>query len=273
VRIYVDTSTSDCVMLETQLMQTFGLDLCRIAMSVPETEALPLRALSAVGGDYLMQLASGRAHEVIGIGHGRTITAAVDAMGRVAAEGTTFVSMLGGLTRSYAANPYDVIHRLARTTGADSFMLPAPMFVDSAEHKQMMMAQSGIAATMKLMADASLTIVGIGALDDAGRASILPFEDGNSDASDLYREGARAEILGQFLDAEGNIMATTYDDRVMAPPLDSLRGREMVAIAGGVGKVDAIHASLRSGLLTGLITDEATARAIVGDDGCAVAAE
>ncbi len=272
VRIFVDTSTSECVMLETRLMEAFGLDHCRVAMSVPETGRLPLRALSAVGGDFLMQMVAGRRHDVIGIGHGRTIAAAVDAMGRVAAEGITFVSMLGGLTRSFAANPYDVIHRLARTTGADGYMLPAPMFVDSAENRQIMMAQSGIIATMELMSTASLTILGIGALEESEHTAIMPEANGVPAVRSLREAGAVAEIMGQFLDADGATMATAFDDRVMAPPLESLRGRDVVAIAGGESKTGAIHASLKSGLLTGLITDEATARAIVGDDGGAVEA-
>ena len=37
----------------------------------------------------------------------------------------------------------------------------------------------------------------------------------------------------------------------------------MVAIAGGAEKIAAIAAVLTSGRLTGLITDEATARALV----------
>ena len=39
----------------------------------------------------------------------------------------------------------------------------------------------------------------------------------------------------------------------------------MVAIAGGAEKVAAIAAVLMSRRLTGLITDEATAKALVGD--------
>ena len=45
--------------------------------------------------------------------------------------------------------------------------------------------------------------------------------------------------------------------------LDDLKGRRIVAVAGGAGKVAAIEAALRSGILTGLIIDEATARALV----------
>ncbi|MEO1316604.1 MAG: sugar-binding transcriptional regulator [Pseudomonadota bacterium] len=273
VRIFVDVSTSDCVAIETRLMERFGLSFCRIALDVPETGAMPLRALGMAGGDYLMQVIAGEQHRVIGIGHGRTIAAAVDAMGRVPARDVSFVSMLGGLTRSFAANPYDVIHRLARNTGADSFMLPAPMFADSARDKQVMMSQSGIAATMALIGEATLAIVGIGEVDaTADTSHNLAIEDAAAiDA--LRKRGARAEILGQFIGADGEIVATDNDGHVMAPPLGNLRQCEVVAIAGGAGKIEAIQAALESGLLKGLITDEATARAIVGDGGRAVAAE
>ena len=57
-------------------------------------------------------------------------------------------------------------------------------------------------------------------------------------------------------------MQTPLDRRVMAQPLAQLRGRDVVAIAGGTSNHDAISAALRSGLLTGLITDETTARAL-----------
>ncbi len=271
VRIFVDVNSSDCVVMETRLMERFDLSFCRVAMEVPETGTLPLRTLGVVGADYLMGVIAGQAHRVIGVGHGRTIAAAVDAMGRVMADGISFVSMLGGLTRSYAANPYDVIHRLARVSGAESYMLPAPMFVDSARDKEILIGQSGIAATMGLIGEASLAIVGIGSLDTAETNTNTI---GGADAlAALRADGAAAEILGQFVGHDGALLNTDYDDRVMAPPLSDLRGREVVAIAGGAGKADAILASLKSGLLTGLIIDEATARTLVGEDGHAVAAE
>ena len=87
--------------------------------------------------------------------------------------------------------------------------------------------------------------------------------------------GARAEILGQFLVADGSPLLSDTDQRVMAPALSSLQGREVVAIAGGEHKTEAILAALRSGLLTGLIIDETTARRLVNvvDVDLAAAAE
>ena len=171
--------------------------------------------------------------------------------------------MLGGLTRSYAANPYDVIHNLARKTSAEAYLMPAPLFANSAEDKRVMMAQSGLSATMELIGEATLVIVGIGNVNSAGGGASAAALDGPAAIDQLNRMGAAAEILGQFLTPEGAILTTDYDERVMAPSLEGLRGREVVAIAGGQGKVDAIRSALRSGLLSGLIVDEATARRLV----------
>ena len=49
--------------------------------------------------------------------------------------------------------------------------------------------------------------------------------------------------------------------RILTLPIERIRGRRVVAIAGGAMKVAAIRAVLASGLLSGLITDERTARA------------
>ncbi|MEM8855813.1 MAG: sugar-binding domain-containing protein [Pseudomonadota bacterium] len=262
VRIFVDVAATDCVALEADLMRTYGLAMCRVAMDVPEAGPMPLRTLSAVGATWLMQVIAARAHPVIGVGIGRTIAASVEAMGRTSAEGVRFVSLLGGLTRSGAANPYDVIHRLAQKTGAEAYLMPTPLFADTAADKAVMVGQAALAVTMGLIKDASLMVLGIGNLD-AENSAPAQMLDATGELDALRARGARAEILGQFLDGEGRIVPAPHDGRVMALPLEALTGREAVAIAGGAAKTEAIEAALKSGLLTGLIIDEATARRLV----------
>lgn len=267
VRVFVDVEAADCMVLERKLVETYGLSMCRVAMDVPDSGPLPLRTLGAVGSDYIMQVIASDDYRTIGIGHGRTLAAAVAAIPRVSAGNVRFVSVLGGLTRTGAANPYDVIHILAARTGAEAYLMPAPLFADTAEGRAVMMRQGALSVTMGLIAEASLVIVGIGNLSPSGGGTPATALHGVEEAASLYAAGARAEILGQFLDADGVPLATPYDDRVMAPPLETLRGREVVAIAGGTSKVEAIRTALQSGLLTGLIIDEATARALVDKDG------
>ena len=55
-----------------------------------------------------------------------------------------FVSLLGGLTRNYAANPYDVMHRLAERTCAQAYVMPVPFFANSAEDREVLLEQRGV---------------------------------------------------------------------------------------------------------------------------------
>lgn len=260
VHISVDATAAPCVELENTLIEAFDLDMCRVAMDLGETGAIPLRALGALGGHWIGRLLETKAYRSIGVSHGRTIAASVEAMPRRSANGTVFVSLLGGLTRSLAANPYDVIHRLAQMTGAEAYLMPAPLFANSPEDKAVLASQSMLRDAFARMQDCDLAIVGIGDLKTSGGSLAV----GQADiTAELTERGAAAEILGQFLDREGRQISTSLDGRAMAMPLNDLRGRKVVAIAGGLGKVEAIRAALSSGLLTGLIIDEATARSLV----------
>ncbi len=70
------------------------------------------------------------------------------------------------------------------------------------------------------------------------------------------------EILGHFFDADGALVETALTARTIAAGVDGPEGTRIVAITGGPSKVPAIASVLRSGRLKGLVTDEATARAL-----------
>jgi erythritol transport system ATP-binding protein len=70
-------------------------------------------------------------------------------------------------------------------------------------------------------------------------------------------------VLGRFLDAQGDVVAAELNDRAVAIKLEDIKGKPVIAIAGGADKPQAIMAVLESRLIKGLITDEDTAKAIV----------
>ena len=72
-------------------------------------------------------------------------------------------------------------------------------------------------------------------------------------------QGAVSELLGHFLDAQGRVIDCDLNRRTLGVRLEELRGRQVLAIAGGDRKVTAIRAALQSGVLTGLIVNESTA--------------
>jgi DNA-binding transcriptional regulator LsrR (DeoR family) len=168
------------------------------------------------------------------------------------------------LTRKFAANPFDVIHRLAERTGAEAYLLPVPVFANSVADKAVLMKQYGIAEVAALARKASLLIVGIGQISGEGflvsSGMIKPDE-----VVELKRVGACADLLGHFFSADGRMLDIDLSARATSMSAADLRKHRIVAIAGGKAKVAALRAVLDSRVLHGLITDEATAQALVTD--------
>ncbi len=261
VRIVVEGPVGGCIALEAALAEAYGLASCRVVPELDEPE-LPLRALGQAAAALLDGVLQRGQHPVIGVGHGRTLAAVIEHLPRRAVPNVKFVSLLGGLTHQLPANPFEVIHRLADRTKAAAELLPVPFLANSAADRTVLMRQRGIAQTFAAAGAATFCLAGIGEVADEAfllASNMVSRAEGEA----LRQAGAVGEMLGHYFGRDGALIDTELHGRVIAVPPEALRGREFVAVAGGRGKVEAIGAVLRSRLLTGLITDEATARGLV----------
>jgi DNA-binding transcriptional regulator LsrR (DeoR family) len=260
VKFTIDGDVAECVVLEAELAQRFGLSYCEVVPDLNEGD-LPLRALGVAGAHFMQREIAARQEGVIGIGHGRTLAAVVANIPRMDAGTARFVSLLGGVTRKYTANPYDVIHRLAEQTGAVSYVLPLPFFANTAEDREVLLSQRGVREVFDLAAHADLMVVGIGSVNaDAQLVASQMIEP--AEINEVRNKGGQGELLGHFFNDAGESIETSLAARTVAPELEALKGRRIIAIAGGNAKIAAIRAVLNSGLLSGLITDEASALAL-----------
>jgi DNA-binding transcriptional regulator LsrR (DeoR family) len=260
VKVYIDGEVSECVALENQLMQRFGLEHCEVVPDF-DSEDLPLRALGRAGAQFLKREIEKGEEALIGVGHGRTLAASVEYLPRTSAGTTRFVSLLGGLTRKFSANPHDVIHRLAERTGAEAYVMPVPFFANTVEDREVLLGQKGIRDVFDLAKSAHLLVVGIGTAEpEASLVSTGMIE--RSEIEEIKKAGGAGEMLGHFFNARGAPVETSLSERTLSLGRDDLKDRRIVAIAGGRAKTLAIKSLLESGYLKGLITDERTAEAL-----------
>lgn len=263
IRIFVDGAVADCVKFEEVLKERFQLDMVQVAPDLGEA-GLPLKALAFSGASYLHAVLQRDAGQIVGIGHGRTLAAVVRHLPSMPTSEVKFVSLLGGLTRKFSASPFDVIHLIAERTDSEAYLMPVPLYANSAADRTVLLAQLGISAVFDLARRADLMLVGIGEARPSGSlvktGMIRPDE-----VAELERAGVAGEMLGHFFDASGNVVETELSSRSISLSPRDLRGRNIVAIAGGPSKVEGIRAALASGLLKGLITDELTARRLVDE--------
>lgn len=261
IRIFVDGAVAECVQFEEILKARFQLEAVQVAPDLGEP-GLPIKALAFAGASYLHAVLQRNAGQIVGIGHGRTLAAVVRHLPPMPNSEVKFVSLLGGLTRKFSASPFDVIHLIAERTDSEAYLMPVPLYANSAADRTVLLAQLGISAVFDIARRADLMLVGIGEARPSGSlvqtGMIRPDE-----VAELERAGVAGEMLGHFFDAQGNIVETELSGRSISLSPQDLRGRNIVAIAGGPSKVAGIRAALASGLLKGLITDELTARRLV----------
>jgi DNA-binding transcriptional regulator LsrR (DeoR family) len=264
VKVTIEGDVAECMMLEKQIAARYGLDYAEVVPDLHE-HGLPLKALGMAGAGFLQREIENFQGGVIGVGHGRTLAAAVAEMARMDAAKARFVSLMGGVTRNFAANPHDVMHRLAEKTGAAAFVMPVPFFANTVEDKEVLLAQRGVREVFELAKRADVMIVGIGTAE-LGTQLVASQMIEASEIREVRDLGGVGEVLGHFFDRVGKPIETSLAARTLSLDLDALKGRRIVAIAGGAEKVAAIRSVLRSGFLRGLITDERTAQALAIDD-------
>jgi DNA-binding transcriptional regulator LsrR (DeoR family) len=261
VRIFVDGEVRECIELEERLSTRFGLEFCEVVPDFDQDD-LPLRALGIAGAQFLKREIDRGDNKLIGVGHGRTLAASVEYLPRLPAVDMRFVSLFGGLTRKFAANPHDVIHRLADRTGAQAYVMPVPFFANTVEDRDILLGQRGVSEVFELALASSLMFVGIGTAErEASLVATGMIELAEID--DVKRDGGVGEVLGHFFASDGAYVETGLSSRMITLGRDQLKDRNIVAIAGGQRKVAAIGSILKSGYLKGLITDEKTADAVI----------
>lgn len=261
VKVTIEGDISECIALENALSAKYNLKTCEVAPDLGE-DGLPLRTLSVAGASFLKREIENGQHSCIGIGHGRTLAASVMQMSRSSKAKVNFVSLLGGLTRNYSATPHDVMARLAEKTGAVAYVMPVPFFANTVEDREVLLNQRGVSKVFEMAAQSELKVVSIGTTEPSASlvsSGMIEIDE----IQDVVAKGGVGELLGHFFDDNGQQVHTSLTDRTMSVGLGQIDGTGIVAIAGGMEKVGAIRSVVMSGCLSGLITDERTALALL----------
>jgi DNA-binding transcriptional regulator LsrR (DeoR family) len=80
----------------------------------------------------------------------------------------------------------------------------------------------------------------------------------------IYDLGVRAELSGVQIDGEGNPVSTPLTDRLIGIDAQQLHAvPDVIAVAYGTAKVDAVAAGIRGGFITSLVTHTAMASGLL----------
>ena len=241
------------------LRDRFGLAGVHLAPTIAGPEETSRRMVGRLGAEVLR--AAIRDGAVVGIGDGASISAVADA---VAADepahetGATVVPLCGGYWFTGPAR--EPFRRVADGVGGQALGLLAPGLVDDPATKRSLVAHDGVRRIIELWERLDVAAFGIGG--PAWNVATL----GREIARELGHDGAVGEVLVSPFDDHGRFVCDALRERTIAydaRDLSSGRIPVRIGVASGQAKVRPILGALRGGLLTTLVTDQATAGSVL----------
>jgi DNA-binding transcriptional regulator LsrR (DeoR family) len=201
---------------------------------------------------------------ILGLGLGNTIGSLVRNLVPVNLKNIHIVQLMGGFTAVTYKNPLTIVQEVCRKLNAKGTYVTSPVLVDNKDIRESIINETTDGIQVKTMwENCNEALFGIGTIE---KGTILsPELVSVEDLELLKKKGAVGDILGHCFDEEGNFLKTYLENKLVSIPIEIFRKiPERVAVAGGVHKSVAIRGALRSGIITTLITDKATAKKVLG---------
>jgi DNA-binding transcriptional regulator LsrR (DeoR family) len=247
-----------CLDMEAALTDRFGLLRARV---VP-TLADPVRATSPAAAAELERVLRMPEPKVIALGTGRSMRGMVDALEGVEADQHRLVSLIGNIAPDGSASFFDVVMRIADKVRAPHYPMPVPVVSTTAAEKEAFRALAPVQRVVGLAQSADVIFVGVGQMSfDAPLLADGFVTQGELD--EMQAAGAVGEVAGWVYDSAGVYLDVGTNRRTGGVRVEQGLPRMAMGIAAGSSKVAAIAAALQSRIINSLVTDEATARAIL----------
>jgi lsr operon transcriptional repressor len=261
VSINLNTEYLDAFELSGELRRAFGL---AEALVVPDHEKEPadhhaLNARIGLGGAQFMSTHL-RPGGSLGVGWGETVSRVIAATGFGAVGPVHMVTLTGGVD-GYLSAILSSKGELATQAGnlISATVIPSPIMASTPALAAALREEPTIQQVLKQACEVEHALVGVGT--PTADATIVHMGYLNADdARGLREQGVVGDILGQFFDADGNVVELPIHDRRIGIDLSDLaRIPKVVGVAGGLHKTGAILGALHGRFLDVLVTNELTA--------------
>ena len=261
IKFRLDHPLRECIELAEALRDKFQLSLCEVVPS-DDTDIASFNGIGVCAANYLENYLIAKTPTILAFSSGRTLRAMVEQIPAMDQPHHKIVSIIGNMSHCGRAGRYEVVMHLSDRVGSQAYPVPTPVVATSIEERQLLQTQRSFVTVKNLAEQAKATFVGVSHI--AWNAPL--HQDGfidDDEIAELIELGAVGEIAGWAYNHQGVLLQQGTNKRVASVPLQQPAQRLVIGVAGGEKKVEAILAAMHGKLITGLITDEAAAQAIL----------
>jgi deoxyribonucleoside regulator len=249
---------------ERLLKQVFGLQDAYVLEADSQDYDQLVRNLGQFGVDVAMDyVVEGGS---LGITWGRAMYEFVHAMRTSTSSNVKVVQLMGALGKEGRYfDGHSLALLLASKLGGSHYVPFVPLVVESEDIRQGLSNQPNIQEFEQVSKNLDLAVIGVGSMEleysGVYQAGYLSQEELNT----LREMGAVGELLGYFIDINGDRLDVEFHDRLFSTYVGDLNksGCKVVAIAGGKIKTEGVLGALRGKYVDVLVTDSGIAEAVL----------
>jgi DNA-binding transcriptional regulator LsrR (DeoR family) len=258
VRIELVTRGEIDLDLSVRLRSAHGLRHC-VVIDAPEDDEVLLRsALGRAAAELLDEIVE--PGDVLGLAWARSLMAMRTELTRLPA--CDVVQLTGALSLPSDDSSVELVRDLARKSNGQGFFYYAPMVLPDAATARALRTQPDIARAIERYPDVTKAVIGVGAWQ-RGLSTVVDALS-EEERRQIYDLGVRGELSGVQIDGEGNPVATPLTDRLIGIDAEQMHAvPDVIAVAYGTAKADAVTAGIRGGFITSLVTHTGLARELL----------
>lgn len=262
VKVQIESPFLPRLELQDELQKRFGLDDAVVATANPHAYDYH-RPVGAALASYLTASVKTKGWKKIGVSWGMTLQAAINRMAAQSYPDIEILSMIGGTSQGAQFNSFGIASGFAERLGAKYSLLAAPVFLSEGVDLGLFLSQALFQTHFAKFKELDAAILTASNLSDRSYliSTGLPDEVGTAD---LAKAGAVGDVVGRFLDQDGNVVSNALEGRTIGIDLATLHSvPDRILAAAGHHKVEIIRAALRRRLVNTFVTDDVTARLVL----------
>jgi deoxyribonucleoside regulator len=265
VEIHVKSPMDQSNQLAAALYQRFGIaaHIVPVPSQINEVDRLERVALSAAR--LLAQFID--SNMIMGVAWGSTVSAISRHLSVKETANTQIVQLNGAGNTETTGIDYssEILQRFGAAFGAKVQQFPVPAFFDRRSTKDALWGERSTKRVLELQRRMDLALFGLGTpfAEVPSRVYIGGYLE-QSDYDELGSSGVVGDVATIFYREDGSSNNIPMNERASGPTFDVLRrASRRVCVVSGASKLAAIRGALAARLVTDLIVDDGTAKALL----------
>lgn len=206
-------------------------------------------------------------YDTIGVAWGTTTSALAVQLRPRELTGVRVVGMNGGANHRTTGLPYvgSILQRFAHSFGGEEQLFTLPAFFDDPATKAAMWKERSTQHVLEVRGSSRVAVFGVGGVGAELQSHVYAANYlGAEDLADLARERVVGDVCTVMLREDGTWRDIPLNERATGMnPLELRAIPQRICVVSGTSKAAPVLGALRAGVMTDLVIDDETARAVL----------